>query len=115
MIWTSYFGNYKQFPSGAYVVSITRFPPKNWNRLEMKSLAPSEELLKQYKSNQIDEKIFKWKYLQEIEDRGIDKSSLRNFFNSLGDVILCCYEKDGFCHRHILNEWIGGDGELNKS
>lgn len=46
MIYTSYFGNWKNFPSNTYVVSITRFPPKNWNGLEMKNLAPSEELLK---------------------------------------------------------------------
>lgn len=46
MIYTSYFGNWKNFPIGAYVVSITRFPPKNWSGLEMKNLAPSEELLK---------------------------------------------------------------------
>lgn len=46
MIWTSYFGNWKNFSPDAYAISVSRFPPKNWNGLEMKSLAPSEELLK---------------------------------------------------------------------
>lgn len=80
----------------------------------MKNLAPSEELLKQFKNEQIDQNIFKWKYIQELQDRGIDKSSLRIFFDSFDkDIILCCYERrDQFCHRHIFAEWLGGIIEL---
>ena len=80
----------------------------------MKNLAPSEELLKQFKNGQIDQNIFKWKYIQELQDREINKSSLRIFFDSFDkDIILCCYERrDQFCHRHIFAEWLGGIIEL---
>jgi len=23
------------------------------------------------------------------------------------DVVLCCWEKSGFCHRHLVAEWLG--------
>jgi len=46
MIYTSYFANWRNFPVNSVAISITRFPPKNWTGLEIKSLAPSEKLLK---------------------------------------------------------------------
>lgn len=43
MIYTSYFGNYKNFPEDSYVIGVARHPPpdvENWV-----NLAPSAELL----------------------------------------------------------------------
>ena len=62
-IYTSYFGNYRNFPAGCVTVSIAQFPPKGWHGLELKSCAPPKEKLMMYKNNEIDEKVFEWWYL----------------------------------------------------
>ena len=113
MIYTSYFGNYRNFPEGSLIVSVTRFPPKNWDGLELRSLAPSADLLQKWKNKQVDEKMFELLYLAELENLGMNGKEIAEHLRSLGrDVILCCYESSGFCHRNILNKWLGGDGEL---
>ncbi len=107
MIYTSYFGNYKNFPEDSYVIGVARHPPpdvENWV-----NLAPSAELLQQYKSKKIDEFIFKLKYLSEL--RVLNRKEYRDYLHDLENryknIILCCYEKkEDFCHRHILAEWL---------
>lgn len=49
-IYTSYFANWRNFPKEAKVLGITRFPPKGGKFDNEPSLAPSEELLREYKN-----------------------------------------------------------------
>ena len=111
MIYTSYFSNYKQFPAGSVVVSIAQFAPKGWKGLELRSLAPPKEKLMMYKNHEIDEKVFEWWYLIQLNkdvnlrDRVI--KLLQGLEEKYGNVVLCCYEKKGeFCHRQVLREWL---------
>jgi len=58
--------------------------------------------------------MFKIKYQEELNGINI-KEKLEAIANGK-DIILCCYEKPGdFCHRHILNDMINGNGELNNA
>ena len=58
--------------------------------------------------------MFKIKYQEELNGINI-REKLKAIANGK-DVILCCYEKPSdFCHRHILNDMINGDGELNNA
>lgn len=105
---TSYFANWRNFPKNARIISIAQFPPKGWKGEKMRSLAPSKELFEAYKAGAVSEEGYKKRYIEDLEDRGITRSTLRIFFESLGNVVLCCYEKPGdFCHRHILMDWLG--------
>lgn len=108
MIYTSYFGNKNNFPENAYVIGITKFPPfglqENWD-----VLAPSSELLMQYKNKEIDKFIFKVKFLEQLEyvDKNYIIELLKFTESHWGNVVLCCYEKkEDFCHRHIIAEWL---------
>lgn len=108
MIYTSYFGNRNNFPKNAYVIGITRFPhagiQENWD-----VLAPSAKLLKQFKNKEIDEFVFKIKFLEQLKlvDKDYTIELLKLTEDYWGNVILCCYEKKGdFCHRHIVAEWL---------
>ena len=110
MIYTSYFGNYKNFPEGV-AVSITQYPPRGWNGLELRSLAPSAELLQKFKNKEIDEQVFSWKYIELLNKdanlRERVKDTLKYLEKTFGNVILCCYEKsEDFCHRHLLAQWL---------
>ena len=109
-IYTSYFGHHNSFPINSLTIGITRFPP-NATTLNLDSLAPSAELLMQFKNKEVDEYIFKQKYFEELRERGLDARKVRAVFEEWNrDIILCCYEKPNeFCHRHLLAEWLGGD------
>ena len=108
-IYTSYFGNWRNFPEGSLEIAVTRFPPKGVV-LNLRALAPSEDLLRQWKNKEIDEFVFKHKYITELEDRGLTPNGVKELFAGITekrDIILCCYERpDEFCHRHILAEWL---------
>ena len=111
MIYTSYFGNYRNFPANCIAVSITQFPPKNWKGLEIKSVAPTADKLMQYKNNEIDEFIFSQRYILQLnKDDNLKprvQALLRHLDKEYGNVILCCYEVAGeFCHRHLLADWL---------
>ena len=114
-IYTSYFGNYKNFPEGSLVIGVVRHPP-NESVLNFEQLAPSVELLRQYKNKQIDEFVFKIVYLTELADRGLNSKAIKEVLLDVAkdkDVILCCYEKpEDYCHRHILAKWLGDIEEL---
>ena len=118
-IYTSYFANYRNFPGEAKVVGVTRFAPAYWKGANIAALAPSEELLREYRSCNIDEFMFKVKYLRELGDRKLKPEFVREELEKFSkgfDVILCCYEKPNeFCHRHILAEWLGNDVKEWKS
>ena len=100
-IYTSYFGNYKNFPKETLTVGITRFPPKGI--LNFYECAPSESLLKKYKNKDIDEFTFSVYYKEELKNKFGKPEKLLEAFKKVGngkDLILCCYEKAGeFCHR----------------
>ena len=117
MIYTSYFGNYKNFPTNCVAISITQYPPKGWKGLELRSLAPSVQLLNDYKQKAIDEYVFELRYLAQLNKDSNLRESIKAVLLELDkkyeNVILCCYEKSGdFCHRHVLAQWLGGDGGL---
>ena len=113
-IYTSYFANYRNFTKNQLPIGITRFPPKSWKGINLSELAPSETLLKAFKNHSIDEYMFKIKYQEELDGINV-REKLETIANGK-DVILCCYEKpNDFCHRHILNDMINGDGELNNA
>ena len=108
-IYTSYFANWRKFPLNARVLGITRFPFAHLPYPNEKLLAPSEELLADYKAGKVDAAEFTKRFVMELKGRGFTNgkdlaASLARASNG-EDLILCCYEKKGeFCHRHILAE-----------
>lgn len=105
MIYTSYFGNWRNFPPGAKTIAITRWPPKYYQGEKELRLAPSENLLTEYKCGNVSPELFT-KLFQHYLNR-LDKSEFLAAWGNQ-DVILLCYEKPNeFCHRHIVADWIG--------
>lgn len=107
---TSYFGKIKRLPEGAVLVSIARFPPKWFKGYTMKSLAPSESLLRDYKRSR-DKDDYIRRYHEEVLCK-IDIEKLIRALSKAGEyVILLCYERsDDFCHRHLLAEYLRSKG-----
>ena len=102
---TSYFGNWRKWPKDYQPIGITNRPPPTWNGDNIKELAPSDNLLYNYKHGNYTEHMFSMCYLNELNSKFTPEQILAKLPDK---CILLCYEKAGdFCHRHLLAEWLG--------
>ena len=73
----------------------------------LRELAPSVELLNDYRKKKIDWSEYERRYLKEMEDKKELIKELKKRSDK-GEVIsLLCWEKDdSFCHRRLLKSLI---------
>lgn len=114
MIYTSYFGKIRyikeKYPN-LKMASISNKKP-NWlddSVLDWSILGPSKELLYQYKYNNLSEKDYEVTYRQYINNIW---ENIKDMFQE--DIVVLCYEKTGFCHRHILSDILNQKGIESK-
>lgn len=110
---TSYFENIENIPGEIKLFSIARFSPRTFHGESFSELAPSKELLRQYKLDLIDKsdyiKVYR-NYLDRNKERLLNQITLK-----IGDNQSCflCYELPyKFCHRQLLSEWINMNSDL---
>lgn len=116
ILYTSYFSKIKNGIGDK--ISIARFNPKWLNQNELfawcSSLAPSKELLNDYKYKGISWEEYTKRYLKEIKESKqaqTDISSISVHLINNNDVTLYCYEKPtDNCHRFILTELFRQQG-----
>lgn len=109
---TGYFAYTKKYIQRGYLpISIAQFSPKWYLGYKEFILAPSKQLLSNYKSGFITEERFKEEYTKYLDTIpfeslfGVWRDLVKR--DGLKGVVLMCYEKYGdFCHRHILAEYI---------
>nr|DAK56563.1 MAG TPA: protein of unknown function DUF488 [Caudoviricetes sp.] len=106
-IYTSYFGNSKKLKqAGIKVIGISLYPPRWFNGISLKQVAPTKSIL--FANGQTQEDYIR-RYRSEVLSRQDMQQFLKTVEQTSGgqDVALCCYEKpEDFCHRHILADWI---------
>lgn len=106
-IYTSYFGNSKKLQqAGIKVIGISLYPPRWFNGISLKQVAPTKSIL--FANGQTQEEYTR-RYRSEVLSRQDMQQFLKTVEQASGgqDVALCCYEKpEDFCHRHILADWI---------
>lgn len=110
MIYTSYFGKMKQMDNEELkkCVSISLWTPKDLQGKieEYKSLAPTKEILLEYKNNPDMNKYIRNYCLKVL--KGLDPEEV---YRNLNEKILLCYEKpEAFCHRQIVSYWLNQNG-----
>lgn len=121
MIYTSNFYKAKFLNSNKYdFYSIARYDSK-YIKFEYKKillLAPTSEILFDYKENRISEKEYTDRYIKLLESRGLDRIKEHLVIlqrNTNKEILLLCHcGKDKFCHRHILTSIFSDiiEGEL---
>lgn len=114
MIYTSYFGNIKKFPDNFEPINIARWKPQWYKGKSFIALAPSDMLLRWWRTceqNEEDKKRYKQIYMQGLSNYNA-KVTARCIREMAGDKIpvLLCFEKSGFCHRHLVREWFQKNG-----
>lgn len=114
MIYTWYYAKLKDYEkAGLTPIAISGgvpdFFPKEYRW--WKFLAPTWDIFSKWKSGEINEFGYAERYLPEILGK-IDKDKFKEMLLSIENPILLCYEKNGFCHRHIVADWIESELHL---
>ena len=94
-------------------ILITRFYPRGIKKTHFdfwkKELAPSKQLLKDYKTKKKTWEEFTESFQSELKDQkeSIETIKELKIKNKSNNITLLCYEKEGeTCHRHLLKKII---------
>ena len=105
---TSYFAALSRIPEGYTPISICAKPPSWYGGLQYKKLAPTYDMLMEYKESgdwdrfskrYINEVLFKFSRYQTVFD-------LVELANNRNIVLLCFEGKDKKCHRRLVADWL---------
>lgn len=100
---TSYFAKYKE-PNG---ISICAKTPSWFTGDEYKPLAPSYDILMEYKNSTLSKEEKEYIYIRRYKTEILSKLDCESVYNDLKGRVMLCYEKsDVFCHRHIVAQWF---------
>lgn len=123
MIYTSYFGGLRKYADELLArqivpISIAQMKPSWYRGLEYRALAPSKEMLHDYKTNLVyrldtpfkkKERYILQYYRDILQNLTPEKvaADLLHLAKPRTDVVLLCYEKPNrFCHRQIVADWL---------
>lgn len=113
-MFTSYFA---KVPQIEFPLSIARINPEWYDRPSYPKLAPSKELLFDFKygSHKGDTDFYTAEFLKYLESLDfkevIQELSAIYGPDALDRITLLCYEKPSdFCHRHLVANWLRQHG-----
>ena len=108
MIYTGYYSKIKEYADlGLTLLSISTTKPEFAKScIDIPQLFPSNKILWDHKKGKIDEMEYTSKYLDQLNELGVDR--IIKMIQIFGDdVVLLCWESpEKFCHRHILADYI---------
>lgn len=126
MIYTTYFAKIKDLPKNIIPISIAAKPPKEFNGLQYKKLAPKYNFFMQWKETHDNNY-----YIKCFNEQVLDELNVKQVIRELDDILiynttninyttdsifvphiaLVCYEKpEDFCHRHLVADWLNQNG-----
>lgn len=109
MIYTGYYANIPFYARhNLTLVSISGRPPEGFSGLHFKQLAPSWSIFSEWQKTK-NEALYTHRFFTEILSK-INVNDLKYELTRLQDPILLCYEKEGFCHRHLVRDWLNSFG-----
>ena len=115
MIYTGYYSKIKEYiDSGLTLLSISRTKPEFAKScIDIPQLFPSNKILWDHNKGKIDEMEYTSKYLDQLNELGVDR--IIKMIQIFGDnVVLLCWESpEKFCHRHILADYINKNSNIN--
>lgn len=109
MIYTGYYAKLNDYLNqGLTPIAISGAVPDFYNTekyMWWKFLAPSWDIFSKWKNGEIDNDGYVERYIPERLER-LNKTELKERLLLIENPILLCYEKEGFCHRHVLADWL---------
>ena len=110
-IYTTFFDNVNNLPQNIIPISIAGYPPKNWDGLEYRKLAPKLVFFKEWEHNN-DNNFYIQHFYKEVLDKLNPDKIVEELFEKIGknkdaSIALICYENPKeFCHRHLVGSWL---------
>lgn len=98
-----YTSNYARNHDHPNAVGISIVPPKWYKGKGYPRLAPTWDMVKDYKNGVIDEAEYTRKYLKILEN--LNPTTVATILGD-GAVMLCYESPTDFCHRHIVAVWM---------
>ena len=106
MIYTGYYSKLEEYEkAGLEPIAISGLAPCWYEGYHWKFFAPSLDIFTKWKNGEIDDQGYVNRFIPERLDI-LDKEDIKEKLLQFDNPILLCYEKDGFCHRHIVADWI---------
>lgn len=107
MIYTGYYAKIEDYKkAGLTCIGISGIVPdgilvdRHW-----RFFAPSKDIFYSWKCGRITDEEYAQRFLVERLNK-LDKNKIKQELDCIGSCILLCYEKEGFCHRHLVAQWI---------
>ena len=72
--------------------------------VHLPELAPTQDILDEYKKNKGDWAVYEQKFLELIRKREIEKTVPRNLVED--GCLLCSEDKPHYCHRRLVAEYL---------
>lgn len=111
-VYTGYFANTQEYiKKGLTPISIAGKSPDFFQGDEWKFFAPSWDIYSKYKSGELSEDGYVERYIPERLGK-LNIENIKALLEFEENPILLCYEKEGFCHRHIVCDWLNANGIL---
>lgn len=112
--YTSYYTNCVELAKASIIpISIALYSPRGWHDLEYKKLAPTFDILLDYKHDH-NETQYTERYKSEILDSLDPHEVMDELIHMVGksrEFALVCYERPiHFCHRHLVANWLNEHG-----
>lgn len=76
----------------------------NIDYLHLKELAPTVDLLSDYRKKRIDWQTYEARFLELMETRQIEKSISKDIID--GSCLLCSEKEPHHCHRRLVAEYL---------
>ena len=117
MIYTSYYGNHRNFPKNSLYIQISTSSPDRFiPSFFIKAVFPDwNTMVKPYKEGLINEAEYTKRYRKKLDsNKGEILKTMKAFdssrFKERATIMLCYCKKGNFCHRNILREWLNENG-----
>lgn len=101
-VYSSYYSKACKIIPDFRLVAISVGIPDKFNGHILRELNPSKELLYRFKNNLCSEEEYIITYAEET----LNKLNPYNIYEKLKGNVIVCYCGNGFCHRHIVMDWL---------
>ena len=109
-VWTSCYGRWRKFPQGCVRAAVSlKVPSQKAYDVRIVPFAPTLDLVEGSKNGTVSAEEYARRYLRLINSReGAFKAAdrLKQMDGQGKTAVLLCWEAEGFCHRHILADWL---------
>ena len=72
--------------------------------IHLPDLAPTKNILDEYKKNKGEWSIYEYKFMKLMEQRGIEKQDIKNIIHQ--SCLLCSEHEADYCHRRLVIEYL---------